>query len=93
MGFHKVNPKEEIAKAIKKNPELATEIEKASEEYELIKLRDKATKMTLMCPKCRKEANYVKEEDIEKLGFYAFNCTCGDEFMAPKQNPDIKVVE
>lgn len=34
MTFKKVNPQEEIEKAIKNNPELKKEIEKADKEYE-----------------------------------------------------------
>ena len=34
MSFKKVNPKEEIEKAIKNNPELEQEIKKADKEYE-----------------------------------------------------------
>ena len=34
MSFKKVNPQEEIKKAIKKNPELEMEIKKADKEYE-----------------------------------------------------------
>ena len=49
--------------------------------------------MTLMCPSCRKDANYIKDEGAEKLGYYAFNCKCGEEFMAPKNNPTIKIVK
>lgn len=50
-------------------------------------------KMTIMCPECRKEAKYIKEEDTESLGFYAFNCECGAEFMSPKDNPTIKIIK
>ena len=37
MPFKKVNPKEEIDKAIKNNPELEKEIKKADKEYEDVK--------------------------------------------------------
>lgn len=39
MPFHKIDPEEEIRKAIKKNPEIAKEIEKAEREYQELKAR------------------------------------------------------
>ncbi|MBY6900211.1 hypothetical protein [Clostridium botulinum] len=43
MPFHKIDPEEEIRKAIKKNPELAKEIEKAHAEYRELKSRKENT--------------------------------------------------
>jgi hypothetical protein len=50
-------------------------------------------KMTLKCPKCNKEAKYIKDEGTEKLGMYAFDCECGNHFMTPKNNQSIKIEE
>ncbi|MHB9924800.1 hypothetical protein [Clostridium botulinum] len=43
MPFHKIDPEEEIRKAIKKNPKLAKEIEKADAEYRELKVRKENT--------------------------------------------------
>lgn len=43
MPFHKIDSEEEIRKAIKKNPELAKEIEKADAEYRELKARKENT--------------------------------------------------
>ena len=44
MSFKKVNPKEEIEKAIKNNPELEKEIKKADIEYEDAKKENRKIK-------------------------------------------------
>jgi DNA-directed RNA polymerase subunit RPC12/RpoP len=51
-------------------------------------------KMTYKCIKCGYKAEYVKEEDTERLGMYAFDCyACSEQFMVPQNNPSIKVEE
>ena len=47
-------------------------------------------KMTLICPTCRKQGEYFKDEVLENRGYYSFRCECGEEYIAPKENPFIK---
>jgi hypothetical protein len=44
-------------------------------------------KMTFICPDCEKQANYTKDEKLERLGYYLFKCECGEDFLVPTESP------
>lgn len=48
-------------------------------------------KLTLECPYCKEDMEYIKDDKVEKLGRYLFKCkNCKKEFLVPQDNPFIK---
>ena len=52
-------------------------------------------KYAMECIRCGKEMNYIKDEEVEILGFIAMDCPNGCEggFLVPKSNPGLKAME
>ena len=53
---------------------------------------DVKLKMILLCS-CGKQGESVKDEKLEAKGYYSFKCKCGEEYIAPMDNPDIVIIE
>ena len=50
--------------------------------------------ISLKCPYCDENMEYFKDEAMEKLDWYSFNCSkCQDSFLVPKNNPLIEIKE
>lgn len=52
-------------------------------------------KYAMECIRCGKEMNYIRDEEVEILGFIAMDCPNGCEggFLVPKNNPGLKAME
>lgn len=47
--------------------------------------------MKILCVECReKKAEYIKNEIIEALGWYIFECECGGGCLVPQESPLIE---
>lgn len=52
-------------------------------------INEKEQYMKLICPECRELGDYFKDEKLEARGYYSFRCICGEEYLAPIDNPMI----
>ena len=52
-------------------------------------------KYIMKCIRCGEEMNYIKDEEIESMGFVAMDCPNGCEsgYLVPKDNPNLKAEE
>lgn len=45
----------------------------------------------MRCYRCKEDMTYIKDEDVEEMGYISMDCPngCENGYLIPKNNPDL----